>query len=231
MSTFSQATLRCRCGVEYVVDVADSVRAAARADLRAQILDGTFHRFACPQCGAVAQVDKLFAYTDFPRRQWFTVVPAASLARRSEWLALAERSFQAVFVERAAPVVTAWAPQFTRRVVFGLASLREKLLGFDAGLDDRRVEQLKVALVEAGRLIYVADGYCHLVAVTADKLVFEWAAPGDAGTSRAVVARSEYDALAGGGRDDVPAATPLFTTPVVDMRALYVPELAGSGES
>jgi len=232
MSTFSQATLRCRCGAEHVVDVADSVRASARPDLRAQILDGTFHRFACPQCGAVAQVEKLFAYNDLPRRQWFTVVPAASLARRSEWLAFAERAFQAVFVERASPIVTAWAPQLTRRVVFGLASLREKLLAFDSGFDDRRVEQLKLALVEAGRLIYVAGGYCHLVAVTADELVFEWAPPGGAGTTRAVVARSAYDAVATGAeRDDVPAATSLFTTPVVDMRAIYVPELAGAGES
>lgn len=180
----------------------------------------------------MAQVEKVFAYTDFPRRHWFTVVPAASLSRRSEWLAFAERSFQAVFVERAAPMVTEWAPQFTRRVIFGLASLREKLLAFDAGLDDRRVEQLKVALVEAGRLIYVEGGYCHLVAVPPDELVFEWAAPGDSGTTREIVPRSEYDALvAGAEREDLPPATSLFTTPVVDMRALFIPEAAGAGES
>jgi hypothetical protein len=227
MSTFSQATLRCRCGFEHAVEVADSVHAARRPDLRAAILAGEFHCFACPACGRVAHVEKLFAYTDFPRRQWFTVAPAASLARRSEWLAFAERTFHAVFVERAAPIATEWAPEFTRRVIFGLASLREKLLAFDVGLDDRRVEQLKVALVNAGRLIYVAGGYCHLVAVTAGELVFEWAVPEDVATTRAIVARSEYDALLDNARDDAPLASALFTTPVVDMRVLFVAEAAG----
>lgn len=224
MSTFSPGALRCACGHERSVELADSLHVSARPDLRASILAGEFHRFACPQCGRFSTVEKLFAYTDFPRRQWFTVVPPVNLTHRSEWVAYAERSFKAVFIERAAPIVHTWAPMFTRRVIFGLASLREKLVAFDAELDDRRLEQLKVDLIEQGHVIYLPDGYYHLAAVRGAELVFEWAVPGDSGTQELVVSRSEYDAL-----DESPdrtRATQLLTGPVVDLRTLYVPELA-----
>ncbi|MBA3540673.1 MAG: hypothetical protein H0T79_13765 [Deltaproteobacteria bacterium] len=205
------------------MDVADSLHVSARPDIRMAILAGEFHRFACPMCNRFMLVDKVFAYTDFPRNQWFTVVPAANLPDRAEWIAFAERSFRAVFVERAAPMVQTWAPRFTRRVIFGLASLREKLVAFDAGLDDRRLEQLKVDLVESGRLIYIPGGYCHLVGVTSDELTFEWAGGDDPATHEVLVPRHEYDAVDDRTNSETPWATQLLTTPVVDMRELYVP--------
>src|SRR5690606_27679577 len=121
-----------------------------RPEVRQAILDGTFHRFVCPSCGRRNTVEKLLAYTDFPRRQWFTVVPRAALTRRSEWLRLAEDSFRATMVEHAAPIVKTWAPDMTRRVIFGLASLREKLVAFEAGLDDRWLELVKLELIYTG---------------------------------------------------------------------------------
>ena len=224
MSTFSPATLRCACGHEHAVEVADSLHVSARPDLRAAILAGEFHRFACPACRRASTVEKLVAYTDFPRRQWFTVVPPVNLARRSEWVAYAERSFRAVFLERAAPIVRTWAPSFTRRVIFGLASLREKLVAFDAGLDDRTLEHLKLDLIADGRLGYTPDGYFHLSEVRGDQLVLEWGLPGDRATQELVVPRSEYDVRH--ASPDLARATALLTGPVVDLRVLHVPELA-----
>jgi hypothetical protein len=223
MSTFVPAVVRCRCGAEQRVEVADSLHVSSRPDLRAAILAGEFHRFACPSCGAFTRVDKLFAYTDFPRHQWFTVVPDAQLDHRGEWLRFAERSFRAVFVERALPMVTEWAPRFTRRVIFGMASLREKLVAFDAGLDDRRLEQLKIELVASSRLIFAPGCYCFLVSATDDELVFEWAVPEQRTTTEARISRTEYDQLV---PSDATRATELFATPIVDMRSLYIPDLS-----
>jgi hypothetical protein len=207
------------------VDLANSLHVSARPDLRAAILAGEFHRFECPACKRFTIVDKLFSYTDFTHHHWFTVVPAAKLAQRSEWVAFAERSFRQVFIERAAPIVRTWAPRFTRRVIFGLPSLREKLIAFDAGLDDRRLEQLKSDLVASGQLLYVPGGYCHLVSVD-EQLTFECASPEDPTTHKVAIPRAAYDAVDDHEARVAPRAHALFTTPVVDMRALFVPESA-----
>src|SRR4029079_15944705 len=61
----------------------------------------------------------------------------------------------------------------TRRLIFGLAALREKLITFDAGLDDRVVELLKIQLLRDLRGNFAADDYFHLVAVGGAELVFE----------------------------------------------------------
>jgi hypothetical protein len=222
MSRFSPATVRCRCGNDHPAEVAESLNISARPALRDAVLAGELHRFPCPACSRVNQVETVFAYTDFGRAQWFTVVPAASLARRDDWLRFAEDRFQDAFVRRAPPLVRGWAPRFTRRVVFGLASLREKLVAFDAGLDDRRLEQLKAELIEQHRLVYVPpDGYCHLARVTGDSLVFELGVPGDPSTQAAPVPRREYDAV--DVADPTRRRQVLFDTPVVDMRVLFLP--------
>ena len=222
MSRFVPATVRCSCGLASQVEVAESLHVSARPDLRDAVLAGELHTFRCPDCSRVSQVETLFAYTDFAREQWFIVVPAASITRRNEWLRFAEERFLDVFVRRAPPQVRGWAPRFTRRVIFGLASLREKLVAFDAGLDDRLLEQLKAELIEQRQLVYVApDGYCHLVSVSGDSLTFEIGFPGDPTTHQVPVPRSEYDAL--DAADPTRRREALFTSPVVDVRTLFVP--------
>jgi hypothetical protein len=195
MSPFVAATIACACGERYPVRVANGLHVSQRPELRQQILDGTLHRFACPACGKTTQLDDMLAFTDFPRRQWFLVAPHHHLAQRKRYVDLAEQSFRTTMVDHAPPLVVEWSREMTRRVLFGLAALREKLVIGDAGLDDRVVELLKIQLVRDTGAEFSLDHYFHLVAVRGDDLVFERTHP-DGEIRSFTVPRGLYDDLA-----------------------------------
>lgn len=224
MSTFVPSTIVCRCGERYRVEVATGLHISRRPDLRQQILDGTFHRFFCPACGMTTMVDDLFAFTDFSRRQWFTVAPSTGLPWRRRWLAVARDSFEATMVKNAPELVVGWGQEMTRRLIFGLAPLREKLIAADAGLDDRVVELLKIQLIRDLRDRFSADDYFHLVAVTpAGELAFE-RTHHDGLIRRFPIPRAMYDALA--GDPELPGMIELAFPDglLIDHRAMLVPE-------
>ena len=228
MSTFVPSTIICRCGERYVVEVATGLHVSRRPDLRQQILGGTLHRFFCPSCGMTTMVDGLLAYTDVPRRQWFTVAPSTGLPWREAWLAVARDSFEATMVKGAPELVASWGQEMTRRLIFGLAPLREKLIASDAGLDDRVVELLKIQLVRDLRDRFSAADYFHLVAVTpAGELAFERTHP-DGLIRRFPIPRAMYDALA--GAPELPKLVELAFPDglLIDHRAMLVPEAAAA---
>jgi len=196
VSTFVPSTIDCACGERYLVEVANGLHISARPDVRQQILDGTFHRFHCPNCGATTNVDILLSFTDFPNRQWFTVAPSTALPHRKRYLELANTSYaQTMQSPTAPPLVQQWSGEMTRRLMFGLAALREKLVAFDAGLDDRVVELLKIQLLRDLRGNFAADDYFHLVAVAGDELTFEKRHP-DGMIRKVPIPRRLYDDLA-----------------------------------
>lgn len=223
MSTFVPSTIICTCGEHYVVEVANGLHISARPDVRQQILEGTFHRFNCPSCGATTMVDKLLSYTDFPKRQWFTIAPSNGLPWRRRWLAVANDSFTATMQHNAPAMVVQWGTEMTRRLMFGLASLREKLVVFDAGLDDRVIELLKIQLIRDLRDTFSADHYFHLVAVRGDRLVLERTHPD--GVIRAFeIPRSLYDDLAGSAELATAIGAAFPDGLLIDHRAMLVPE-------
>lgn len=224
MSTFAPATLMCPCGERVHADVADGLHISRLPEVRRAILDGTFHRFPCPACGRVLQIEKLLAYTDFPRRHWFTVVPERDLAIRGRWIQLADESFRTTMVDRAAPIVKSWAPEFTRRVVFGLASLREKLVLSDEGLDDRLIELLKLDLRRELGLLEEPGAYLFVSRRSSSRsIVVEFSRPGGAGTSEAEVSLDGYEELAAADPDELAARVPgMWDGLVVDHRVLLV---------
>ncbi len=230
MSTFVPSTIVCRCGERYTVEVANGLHISLRPDIRQQILDGTFHRFFCPACGMTTMVDTLIAFTDFPRRQWFTIAPSTGLPWRRRWLAVARESFEATMVNNAPELVAGWAKEMTRRLMFGLASLREKLVTADAGLDDRVVELLKIQLVRDLRDRFSPGDYFHLVAVTGDELELERTHP-DGMIRKAPVPRSMYDALA--AEPELPRLIELAFPDglLIDHRAMLVPEAPDEPEA
>ena len=178
MSTFRARSIRCHANHPFEGELFDSLHVSRRPDVREQILDGTFHRFTCPTCAEPVVVEHRLAYTDFPRRQWFTVFPRIDLRHCEEMVAFAQRSFQATMVERAPEMVRDWARDMTTRAIFGLASLREKLLVFEAGLDDRVVECLKLQLFRAAGLELHPDTFLHVATVETDTLVLSYGPPG-----------------------------------------------------
>lgn len=177
MDDFESAVMDCRCGHRYPIQVATDLHISRMPELRQAILDGTANRFPCPGCGRINPIERPLAYTDFPRRHWITVAPTLGLSDVDGWRQLAEDSFRETMVQHTGAQVRQWAPEFTRRVVFGMAALREKLVIFDAGLDDRPVELLKLALILELGLPMLADTYLFLVEVDGRELVFEIGLP------------------------------------------------------
>ena len=95
MSTYRVQPIPCRCGATFDGEVFESLHVSRRPDVRERILDGTFHRFTCPSCGQTVVIERRLAYTDFARRQWFTVFPRIDLRHRDEMVAFARTSFHA----------------------------------------------------------------------------------------------------------------------------------------
>jgi CpXC protein len=223
VSTFSIQSVQCRCGFNFQGEVFDSLHVSRRPDIREQILAGTFHGFPCSQCGKRVTVETRLAYTDFPRKQWFTMYPRIDIRHRDELVDFAKRSFQATMVERAAELARSWAPEMTQRVIFGLASLREKLIVFDAGLDDRTIECLKLQMYRQTGLVLHPDTYLHVTAVEDDTIVMEYGPPGER-PNPLPVSRELYVALEL-RRDTLEAELPwLYEDIVVDHRCAFAPK-------
>ncbi|MEJ7599692.1 MAG: CpXC domain-containing protein [Kofleriaceae bacterium] len=227
MSTFASARIRCHCGVEQEVELAEGLHISARPDIRQQILDGTFHRFTCPACKGSIQIETLLAYTDFPNHHWFTIVPEEELPWRGERVAFAKLAFQRNMVERAAPIVQhEMAPRMKQRVIFGLAALREKIICFDAGLDDRLVEALKLQLLRDLGLTFASGGYFHLVEVTGLEHKIENAPDGTERDKQKPEPRGQLDELATDCAHIEAALPELWNDIVVDYRVMLVPDAA-----
>jgi CpXC protein len=149
LSHVEPVELICPCGAVQHVNAADNLHVTDAPAIREAIKLGGFHVFPCPSCGARVRLERLLAYTDFERWHWFAVFPDRARQRWTGAVAFAEQSFADTVAERSAPLVQSWAPRFRpgMRAIFGLESLREKLLAFDAGLDDRVLETLKLQLI------------------------------------------------------------------------------------
>jgi hypothetical protein len=59
-----------RCGAEARFNLAASVNADRRPDLRGAIADGTFQAETCAGCGAALRLPVHLSYLDLGRRQW-----------------------------------------------------------------------------------------------------------------------------------------------------------------
>jgi hypothetical protein len=222
MSTFVPSTIICRCGEHYVVQVANGLHISARPDIREQILAGTFHRFDCPNCGAKTQVDTLLSYTDFPARLWFTIAPSTSLAWRNRYLEIARQGFESTMQRNAPELVIEWGREMTRRLVFGLAALREKLIILDAKLDDRVIELLKIQLIRDLRDTFSSTDYFHLTSVSDTELVFE-KTHADGIIRKAPLPRALYNDLAQHPTIEAMIEQTFPDGLVFDFRAIFAP--------
>jgi hypothetical protein len=229
MIAYCKEPILCRCGTSFEGELWSSVHVSRSPEVRDRILEGTFHRFECPACGQPVVVERRLAYIDVPRRQWFTVFPRIDLRHRDELVAFARAAFRETMIERAPELVQGWAAEMTERAVFGLASLREKLVVLEAGLDDRLIECLKLQLFRTAGLVLHPDTFLHVAAVESDELVFEYGAPGRRPT-RLPVPRELYSLLGTQLGDE--RAQPrgelawLFDDILVDYRAPLVPRTA-----
>ncbi|MCW5806551.1 MAG: hypothetical protein KIT31_29570 [Deltaproteobacteria bacterium] len=169
MSTWFEELVPCpACGREVRAKLAYGAHVARAPEVRAQVLERSFHRATCA-CGEVFRARRGVVYTDVDRRQWIQV---SLEEERPIWPEL-EVATGALF-ERAftgAPAAAELAEGMRVRLVFGYEELREKLVVWAAALDDAVVECLKLRAIE--RDPSLAATPLVVERVTGGALVFE----------------------------------------------------------
>lgn len=142
MSTWEQYEVSCpRCSTNFRAPVLKGVYASWLPEVHAAVRDGSFARCRCPACSATLQVETETVYTDF-ERGYYVGVASPEVAG---WRAVRARHAAAFdsTITFGPPVAQELAGSLVHRVVFGAHALREKILLWDAALDDRVVEALK----------------------------------------------------------------------------------------
>ncbi len=194
MSTFTPRTVRCPCGTLRKADLADGLHISRLPDVRAQILDGTFHNVACPACGVISVVHTKTLYTDFERFHWVAVAPPWLVGDWAAWSDVVLSEFDHNLRVAASPLVQDLAERFVVRLVFGLDALAEKLRAWDAGLDDRVLEGLKFRLYQSRRERFGPGFRLRLSGVSRDRweLAFTLSHPGDTEVDVWTLSLDEY---------------------------------------
>jgi len=176
MSIFQSMAANCpACGTENMVEVAASVNADRRPDLRQQIIDGTFQTVHCQSCGTNFRLQPSFTYIDVGRRLWILAHPIDDL---TQWQTLeneARTVFDTAYGSVAPKIARELGATLAARIVFGWPAMREKLVCHAAGLDDVELELLKLAVVRDVQNAPLADGSeLRLDRAEDDALVFAW---------------------------------------------------------
>lgn len=175
------------CGHVSPHDYQGVVEAATQPEMVDKLLEGTLFDHVCPQCGAVFGVAAPVLFRDDDRRLMINLAP--DLADTAE----VEQLFETAGLGDSD--LSYKDAGFTLRIVGDPNSLREKVLAFQCGLDDRVLEVLKLTVAMAaaeqggtppqGVLFEGADQ---------DSLSFCLVGPSP---QTVAVARASYDALAG----------------------------------
>jgi hypothetical protein len=147
VSTFYSRMVVCpRCAGDLDVLLARGVHVPARDDLRAAILDRTFHRVHCAGCADRLELEQRVVYTDFERKHWIYGCVEADRADWPAWEARVRDDATRMLRDQS-PLVAHLADGLRVRVVFGYEELREKLVVWEAGADDALIECLKIRAV------------------------------------------------------------------------------------
>jgi hypothetical protein len=223
MSVIRNETVSCpSCKAVLDIDVLESINADRRPDLRQAIVEGRLQVENCSACNAQFLVEPSFNYIDAGRKQWISAQPLAQLGAWAEVEQTALRSFNRAYGAEAPAVARAIGAELVARVSFGWAGLREKIIAAEAGLDDRVLEYLKLAIIQSGSSLG-AGRELRLEAVEGDSLVMIWT---DSRTEKQLetlaVPRRLYedihaDAAAWAGVDAL-----LGEGPFVDLQKIYI---------
>ncbi|HLY56033.1 MAG TPA: CpXC domain-containing protein [Stellaceae bacterium] len=169
MSLFSTIETECpACGVTSRYELAFSVNADRRPELRAQMLHRTFQRLTCPACGQLFRIEPQFTYIHAAGHQFLTVWPADDLPRWPEQEARAVKTFNRFWGAEADPVAAQIGSELVHRVAFGWEAAHEKIVVVEAGIDDVSLELAKLALLRTQDDIPIGESALRLVGIDAD---------------------------------------------------------------
>lgn len=159
MSTWVERGVHCpKCSRRFMMRLADGLHISRLPEVRRRVREGTFHQAACPSCGALVTAQVQTVYTDFERRHWLHVDLPSERSRWPELEAKALGGFDGAVRLGAPPMVRVLADSFRVRLVFGYPALREKILLWDADMDDGLVECLKLELIRARPTLMAGGG-------------------------------------------------------------------------
>lgn len=132
MSTQLSRPVVCpHCGQNVQTELWPGINAEVNPNLREQVLKESLFDWTCPQCGYQAQVAYPCLYHDKGRKFMVYLVPGGCL-----------ENLHATQQEQELPQLDC----VQKRAVSSLAELKEKILIFEANLDDCAVELTKLAL-------------------------------------------------------------------------------------
>jgi len=176
MSVIENQTLPCpNCSTEQEAPDFLSINGARRPDLRAAILQDTLGRGVCAACGQGWRVPPSFCYFDDLHGEWIAAGPAEDDANWPEREAEALALFSRQFGPRAPRAVAEMGRSLQKRITYGWAALREKLLCGHLRIDDISLEVTKVLLLRAEPDLPLSDTLeLRLVGGDDQQLHFEW---------------------------------------------------------
>ncbi len=170
MSTQMSKDVGCpHCGAAIRTQMWPGICVQENPELRQRILDETLFDWKCPECGYAARFIYPCLYHDRERKFMVYLVPNGS-----------GREFQPVDVSEKFPRLAA----VKKRVVSAPAELKEKILIFEAGLDDYAVELVKYALAGVLDRKYgkkTVQGYFSFADEKENTIGFSFFPEGDAG--------------------------------------------------
>lgn len=229
MSLFHTESIACpSCGAKAEREIAGSVAAARRPDLRQAILDDSFQKIACEACGTSFRITPTLTYMDVTRGTWILTLPCADRPLWDTFERGALEIFSDSFGAAAPPAARGLGERLKVRVTFGWSGLREKLLCEEYGIDDTALELLKLLLIrttEAGHV--TEDAALRLLGRKDDgALLLGWLKDATEGGDEAIaVPAALLDDIAADAAWSA-ARTELANGPFVDVSKLLVePEL------
>ena len=226
MSQFTSTTLPCPgCGAGVPFDAVFSVNADRSPALRASILDESFQRSTCPDCGTAFRLEPDFNYVDHGRALWIAAKPLHRLPHWQEEEAHALRLYERVYGAGGSPFMRNIGKTLRRRLTFGWAAVREKLLADEHAIDDAALEVCKSVVLRNSASAPVGLGAeLRLLRVTDADLVLAWMRSQDESTAQTLkAARALYDQIVA-DEEGVWAALreELSAGPFVDLNRLLV---------
>lgn len=140
MSMEHNETIRCpECGKEGQFTIWQSINTDINPEMKSTVRDMSAFTFTCPHCGTTANVDYPVLYHQMEDRMMIYYV------NRDEDI---ESVYKMLKGEDPADELQLLAREgYLNRIVLTRNQLREKLLIFDAGLDDRIIEIMKLFMM------------------------------------------------------------------------------------
>jgi CpXC protein len=187
MSTWYGCMLQCPCGHAFDARLVRGANVMRSGALREAALTGTLNTPTCPACGVARPADASVVYADFARGHWIAVARESALANWGQ----IERAAVDAFRSCLDTIVARDLPAMHVRVVFDLDELRERLVIWDAGLDDAVVECAKLSCLAEDPALRGPEGRIRVTGVAGDGAL---AMRSDRGTW--TVPRTVIDAIA-----------------------------------